>query len=94
MKRLTLATVGAMLAMPATALAGSGSGVVLSVDGKHRTIEVVDSTHVVHGYHYHGSVPKLHAGTRISFQRSGKAIRNVRAMARSKRSVAFFSING
>ena len=71
MKRLTLAMVGAMLAMPATALAGSAGGLVLSVDRTHRTIEVVDSSHVVHAYHYRGALPKLHAGSKISFQRSG-----------------------
>jgi hypothetical protein len=62
---LTLAAVGALLMMPAAALASSGSGTVLSINGAHRTIEVVDSGHVVHAYGYHGSLPKVHAGSRI-----------------------------
>jgi hypothetical protein len=91
MKRLTLATVGAVLAMPATALASSGSGTVLSVDGAHRTIEVVDSNHLVHAYKYQGSLPKLHAGSKITFQRSGQAIGKVKTLLRSPRSVAFYA---
>jgi hypothetical protein len=91
MKRLTLAAVGALLVMPAAALASPGSGTVLSINGAHRTIEVVDSGHVVHAYKYHGSLPKLHAGSRITFRRSGKAISNVTALTRGNGGVSFYA---
>jgi Domain of unknown function (DUF5666) len=91
MKRLTLAAVGALLVMPAAALAGPGSGTVLSVNGAHRTIEVVNSGHVVHAYMYHGSLPNVHAGSRIEFRRSGKAISDVKALTRGNSSVSFYA---
>lgn len=91
MKRVTLAAVGAILAMPATALASSGRGTVLSLNTAHRTIEVVDSSHVVHAYHYRGSLPKVHAGSRISFQRSATTIRKVTVLARGHSSVSFYA---
>jgi hypothetical protein len=89
MRRLTLAVTSALLMLPASALAASGSGVVLSVDSKHRTIEVVDTQHVVHAYQYRGRLPRLHAGSRISFRRSGSAVTHVKAGTRSSRTVSF-----
>jgi archaellum component FlaF (FlaF/FlaG flagellin family) len=89
MKRLTLATVGALLALPTSALAASGSGVVLSVDARHHSIELVDSSHVVHSFHYRGRLPRLHAGSRISFRRSGKSITRVSAGGKQSRTVSF-----
>ena len=91
MKRLTLAAVGALLVMPAAALASPGGGTVLSINGSHRTIEVVDSGHVVHAYKYRGSLPKVHAGSRITFRRSGTAISNVKALTRGNGSVSFYA---
>lgn len=89
MKRLTLATISALLALPASALAASGSGVVLSLDAQHHAIEVVDSHHVVHAYHYRGRLPKLHAGSRISFQGSKTSIQAVKVAANGSRVVSF-----
>ena len=91
MKRLTLATATAIIAFPASAFAAAGHGVVLSVDGQHHAIEVVDSGHVVHTYHYRGRLPKLHAGSAISFQRSGSAIGHVKAGAGTNHSVSFYA---
>jgi hypothetical protein len=90
MKRLTLATTVALLALPASALAASSSGVVLSVDQKHHTIQVVDSRHVVHLYHYRGRLPKLHAGSRIGFKSAGQTISRVGSASGKSHSVAFF----
>ncbi len=89
MRRLTLATIGALLALPASALAASGSGVVLSLDAQHHVIEVVDSHHVVHAYHYRGRLPKLRAGSRISFQGSKTSIQAVKLAANGSRVVSF-----
>jgi hypothetical protein len=89
MKRLTLATVGMLLALPASAFAASGNGTVLSVDARHHSIEVVDASHVVHAFHYRGRLPRVHAGSRISFQRSGKAIVKVSARASRSHTVSF-----
>jgi Domain of unknown function (DUF5666) len=89
MKRLTLAAVGALLAFPASALAASGTGTVLSVDGRHHTIEVVDASHAVHSFHFQGRLPKLHAGSRITFRRAGKSIARVTVGAGSSRTVSF-----
>lgn len=90
MRRVTLGIVAALLALPASAMAASGHGVVLSVDSRHKTVEVVDGSHVVHAFKYHGRLPRLHAGSRISFQRSGKAISGIRAGSGSSRTVAFY----
>jgi hypothetical protein len=89
MKRLTLATMTALLAVPAAALAASGNGVVLSVNARHRTIEVVDAHHVVHAYHYRGRLPKLHAGSRISFAGSNASIQRVRVNGTGSGTVSF-----
>src|SRR6516162_11080660 len=86
MRRLTLATIATLLAVPASALAASTSGTVLSVDGRHHTIEVVDASHVVHDYHYHGRLPRLHAGSRIRLQ-GGK----VTTLGQGARSVSFYA---
>jgi len=89
MKRLTLATMTALLAFPAGALAAPGTGVVLSVDAPQRTIEVVDAHHVVHAYHYRGRLPKLHAGSRISFSGSKTSIQRVNVSGTGSRTVTF-----
>ncbi len=90
MRRVALAAAAALFAFPASALAASSSGVVLSVDTRHHAIQVVDSTHIVHAYGYQGRLPKLHAGTVISFRRTGLAINHVTAVSNQSRSVAFY----
>ena len=89
MKRLSFATAVAMLALPGSALAASGHGVVLSVDSKHHTVQVVDASHVVHAFGYRGRLPRLHAGSKISFRRAGKAISAVKVSGQKSWSVAF-----
>jgi hypothetical protein len=71
-------------------MAASGHGTVLSVDARHRTLEVVDSSHIVHAYKYQGRLPRLHAGSRISFQRGGKSVSHVKAGGGSSYTVAFY----
>jgi hypothetical protein len=90
MRRVTLGIVAAVLALPASAMAASGRGVVLSVDSRHKTVEVVDGSHVVHAYKFRGRLPRLHVGSEISFRRSGKAISAVKAGSASSRTVAFY----
>ncbi len=89
MKRLSFVTALAMLALPASAVAASGHGVVLSVDAKHHTVQVVDASHVVHAFGYRGHLPRLHAGSKISFHRTGKAISAVKVSGQKSWSVAF-----
>ncbi len=91
MRRLTLATIATLLAVPASALAGSTSGTVLSVDGRHHKIEVVDASHLVHAYHYRGRLPRLRSGSRISFQLSSTAIGKVKLLAHAPHSVSFYA---
>ena len=90
MRRVTLGIVVALLALPASAMAASGHGVVLSVDSRHKTVEVVDASHVVHAYKFRGRLPRLHLGARISFHRSGTAISGVKAGSTSAGTVAFY----
>jgi hypothetical protein len=90
MRRVTLGIVATMLALPASAMAASGHGMVLSVDSRHKTLEVVDSSHVVHAYKYQGRLPRLHAGSRVSFQRRGKSVSHVKAGGGSSYTVAFY----
>ena len=100
MNRLTVAAIVAMLALPASAIAAlpasaiaaPASGVVLSVDRGHHTIQVVDAKHRAHGYRYRGSIPRLHPGTRIAFARSGRhAIARVRVTSSRSRTVSFYA---
>jgi hypothetical protein len=90
MRRMTLGILAALLALPATAMASSGHGVVLSVDSRHKTVQVVDGSHVVHAYKYRGRLPRLHVGSSISFKRSGKAISGVKAGMGVSRTVSFY----
>jgi hypothetical protein len=78
MNRLPVAVAAALLALPASAVAAPTRGVVLSINAGHRTIQVVDGKHQAHAYRYRpGSLPKLHAGSRISFAQTGRTINHV-----------------
>jgi hypothetical protein len=91
MRRLALtATFAAALAIPACAAAASNA-VVLSVNSTHHQIQVVDTHHLVHAYGYAGHLPKLHAGTKIGFSRSGGRISHVRIVSSKSRSVSFYA---
>jgi hypothetical protein len=89
MRHLALTTTLAALALPATAAASQG--VVLSVNSKHHSIEVVDSHHVVHAFRYGGGLPKLHAGSKIGFTGSRGHISHVRVVSASSHTVAFLA---
>jgi Domain of unknown function (DUF5666) len=78
MNRIALATLLAVLCLPASALAARSTGVVLSVSSAQRTIQVIGRTHAVGGYHYRGRLPGVRRGSRISFSRSGQRIADVR----------------
>jgi hypothetical protein len=90
MRRVTVGILAAVLALPASAVAASEHGVVLSVDSRHKTAEVVDGSHVVHAYKYRGHLPRLQIGSRVTFKRSGKAISSVKAGSASSGRVAFY----
>jgi hypothetical protein len=90
MNRLPVAVAAAMLALPASAIAAPTRGVVLSVNTGHHTIQVVDGKHQAHAYRYRaGSLPKLHAGSRISFGQKGRTINHVRVAP--GKSVSFYA---
>jgi hypothetical protein len=90
MKHYSLAVAAVALALPGSALAASPNGVVLSVDRAHHAIEVVDSGHVAHAYHYRGFLPKVHPGSHITFNRSGRTISHVTIDSNLSRTVAFY----
>jgi hypothetical protein len=91
MKRLTLAGMIVSMAFPASALAGMSRGYVLSVDKRHHTIQVVDSRHVVHAYRYHGRLPMVHLGSKISFDRAGRSISHVRLTSNRSWTVSYYA---
>lgn len=91
MKRYGLSVAAAVLILPATALASGSSGVVLSVNGARHQIQVVDSAHAVHLYRYRGRLPRLHAGSRISFVRSGTSISRVTTSSGRAGTVSFYA---
>jgi len=92
MKRLMLAFGLAGLAVfPAGALAAASHSKVVSVDARHHTVHLVDATHVVHAYGYHGRLPRLGLGDSISYRRSGHAISHVRKTARAFGTVSFYA---
>jgi hypothetical protein len=90
MKRLVLAAATTILVLPSSALAASSGGVVLSVDSGRHVVQVVDGGHFVHAYRYRGHMPKVHAGSLISFQRAGQTIASVLAVSNSSHTVSFF----
>jgi len=89
MNRIALATGVAVLCLPASALAARSSGVVLSVSSAQRTIQVIGRTHAVGGYHYHGHLPALRRGSRITFARFGQRIGDVRTDGRRATRLTF-----
>ncbi len=89
MKRTALAAAIAALALPASAAAATG--VVLSVNSRHHTIEVVDGKHVVHAYHYRGRLPHVRLGARISYGQSADTIHHVRRNGAADGTVAFLA---
>ncbi|MGZ4169983.1 MAG: hypothetical protein ACXVRW_11555 [Solirubrobacteraceae bacterium] len=92
MKRLTLGGVLAALALfPAGALAGMPRATVFSVDKRHHTVQLVDAGHLVHAYRYHGRLPRLGLGDKVSFRRSGRTISHVTRTARASGTVSFFA---
>jgi hypothetical protein len=78
----------ATLAVPASALATSGTGTVLSVTRSDHVIEVVDAGHVVHAYRYR-RLANIRDGSRIRFRVAGANITAVHTLGRA-RTIAFY----
>jgi hypothetical protein len=89
MKTLPALTLAATLALPATAIAAQSSGVVLSVDKHAHAVELVDSSHVVHSYHYRGQLPRVGTGSRITFSHKGLTVSHVRTVKTGSGKVSF-----
>jgi hypothetical protein len=79
----------AALALPASALAASSSGTVLSVDRSDHVVAVVDSSHVVHAYRYR-RLANVKDGTRIRFKMTGSSIADVTSLGRAP-TVSFYA---
>jgi Domain of unknown function (DUF5666) len=92
MKRLMLATGLAGLAVfPSAAIAAPSRGKVLSVDARHHTVELVNATHLVRGYHYRGKLSRLGLGDTVSYRRSGRTIFHVKRTARAFGTISFYA---
>lgn len=92
MKRLVLlAASAAACALPASAIASPSAGVVLAVSPHHHAIQIVDRSHVVHAYRYHGKVQSVRPGSKVHFKRQGAAIGKVKAGRHAARKVAFLA---
>jgi hypothetical protein len=83
MKRLALIATLTTFAAPASALAATGHGVVLSNDSRHHTIQIVDSSHAVHAYRVRGRLGKLRAGSVVSFRARGRSISALHSLGRA-----------
>jgi Domain of unknown function (DUF5666) len=92
MKRIALATVVAVLCLPASAVAARYSGVVLSASSSQREVQVIGKTHDVRGYDYRGHLPALRRGSRITFERFGQRIAKVRMSGHASRLVFFGTV--
>lgn len=79
----------AIFLAPASALAASSSGTVLSVARSQRVVQVVDASGVVHAYHYRQMV-NVKSGSRIRFKLSGQSIATVRRLGRASE-VSFYA---
>jgi hypothetical protein len=90
MKRLVLlAATVAGCALPASAVASPSAGVVLAVSPHQHAIQIVDGSHVVHAYRYHGKVPPVRPGSRVHFQRQGGWIGHLTAGSHAAHRVTF-----
>jgi hypothetical protein len=92
MKRLMLAAGLASVAIfPANALASTAKAKTLSVDTRHHTVQLVDSTHVVQAFRYRGKLPRLGLGDTVTYRRSGHTISRVKKSARAFGTIAFYA---
>jgi hypothetical protein len=92
MKRLVLlAASAAACALPASAMASPSAGVVLAVSPHHHAIQIVDGSHVVHAYRYHGKVQSVRPGSKVHFQHKGSGIGQVKAGRHAARKVRFLA---
>lgn len=92
MKRLTLAAGLAVLAVfPAGALASPSHAKVLSVDGRHHSVQLVDASHVVHAYRSRGKLPRLGLGDSVSYRQAGHTITHVKKTARAFGTISFYA---
>jgi hypothetical protein len=88
-RAITLTVALASFALPASSLAASSHGTVLSVDRSHHLVQVVDAAHHVHAYRYGGSA-NVRSGSRIRFHVSGKDISAVKNLGQSS-TVTFYA---
>jgi hypothetical protein len=92
MKRLMLAAgLAGVAVFPATVLASPPKAKVLSVDARHRTVQLVDASHVVHAYRARGTLPRLGLGDTVSYRQSGNTISRVKKTARAFGTIAFYA---
>jgi hypothetical protein len=92
MKRLVLlAASAAACALPASAMASPSAGVVLAVSPHRHAIQIVDGSHVVHAYRYHGKVRSVRPGSKVRFQRQGGSIGQVKAGRHAAHRVTFLA---
>jgi hypothetical protein len=73
-RRLALAVVTAALLLPASSLAASSSGVVLSVNGSRHMLQLVDARHVVKAFRFHGHSSGVGFGSRVRIRYLGDRI--------------------
>ena len=86
---VSIAVALATFALPASALAASGSGTVLSVDRSHHIVQVVDAGHIVHAYRYR-VLANVKDGIRIRFRVTGKTITTVKTLGKAA-AVSFYA---
>ena len=84
----TLAVALATLAVPASALAASSTGTVLSINRSQHVVQIVDAAHAVHAYHYR-QLAHVKGGSRIRFRLSGSGITAVRSLGKAS-TVSFY----
>jgi hypothetical protein len=92
MKRLMLAAgLAGFAVFPAGALASPSRSKVLSVDARHHTVQLVDASHVVHGFRYRGKLPRLGLGDGVSYRQSGHTISHVKKTGRASGTTSFYA---
>jgi len=81
-RAVSLAITLSALSLPASAVAATDSGTVLSVDRVTHVVQIVDAGHVVHAYGY-GKTMRLRDRIRIRFRVSGNRITLVKNLGRA-----------
>jgi hypothetical protein len=91
MRRLAVTAAIILFALPGTAAAANGQrGVVLSVGGAGRQLQLVDASHNVHAYRLTGRSSGLVPGAVVSYQLVGNSISGIRVTGHV-RQVSYFA---